>query len=171
MDILTWPTKAMSMDDTSWRRHANPWSVYARFMSLPLISLAFYSREWIGAFAFLPIILALLWGWINPRMFSIPKFTDHWASMATFGERIYLNRNTAVIPSYHLAITQRLIRLSLYGTVPWLYGVYALDGWALIFANLWIMIFKAWFLDRMVWLYMDMKDTNSVYQSWFKQAK
>jgi hypothetical protein len=37
-----------------------------------------------------------------------------------------------------------------------------------VLGNFWIMVFKAWFVDRMVWLYLDMKDTNDTYRSWYK---
>lgn len=39
--------RLMSMDDTSWGRHANPWSVYSRMTLLPLFALAVWSRVWI----------------------------------------------------------------------------------------------------------------------------
>lgn len=88
--------------------------------------------------------------------------------MGTFGERIYLNRKNETIPSHHLKACGLLQLLSAMGLPFFVYGIYALDIWVLILGNLWIMAFKAWFVDRMVWLYMDMKDSNPVYQSWFK---
>ncbi|RSN29438.1 hypothetical protein DL990_24845 [Amycolatopsis sp. WAC 01416] len=32
------------MDDEAWRRHANPWSAWARFAAIPLMPLAIWSR-------------------------------------------------------------------------------------------------------------------------------
>ncbi len=40
--------RAMAMDDTTWARHANPWSVWTRVPILPALALAIYSRAWIG---------------------------------------------------------------------------------------------------------------------------
>ncbi|MFC1236326.1 DUF6653 family protein [Vibrio sp. F74] len=42
----------MKMDDDSWAKHSNPWSVYTRFTLLPLISISFYSQHWIGCLLF-----------------------------------------------------------------------------------------------------------------------
>lgn len=84
MRMVQWAEKLTLMDEDAWRRHSNPLSVYTRFTTLPLLSLAFWSREWLGVVAVLPVILALIWIWLNPRLFSPPKITDNWASMGTF---------------------------------------------------------------------------------------
>ncbi len=168
MDILKLFEKLMSMDDETWSRHSNPWSVYTRFTTLPLISLAFWSREWIGSYSLVLIGLSFLWVWVNPRLFRSPKSTNNWASMGTFGERIYLNKENKVIPLHHLKACRVLHFLSALGLPFFIYGLYSLDIWLLMLGNLWVMAFKAWFVDRMVWLYMDMKESNPVYQSWLK---
>lgn len=33
----TWFARAMTMDDATWERHANPWSVWTRMATLPLL--------------------------------------------------------------------------------------------------------------------------------------
>lgn len=168
MDILKWAEKSMSMNDDTWRRHANPWSVYTRFSTLPLISLAFWSREWVGIYSVVFIGLSFLWVWLNPRLFSAPKRTNNWASMGTFGERIYLNRKNEMIPAYHLRACIVLQSLSAMGLPFLVYGLYSLELWILILGNFWVMVFKAWFVDRMVWLYKDMNESNALYKSWLK---
>lgn len=168
MDIIKWSEKLMSMDEESWRKHSNPWSVYSRFTSLPIISLAFYSREWLGLYSVFPIFLSLFWVWINPRLFSAPRTTDNWASMGTFGERIYLNRKNEKLPAHHLKFCQSLLILSSLGLPFFLVGIYNSNILALFIGIVWMMTFKTWFVDRMVWLYMDMKSSNSTYQSWLK---
>lgn len=168
MDILKFTEKTMSMNDATWARHASPWSVYTRFTALPLISLAFWSREWIDWFAIVPIALSMLWVWLNPRVFPAPEKTNNWASMGTFGERIYLNRKNVNIPQHHLSFCTILQVLPILGVPFFIYGLYALDFWSLLLGNLWIMVCKTWFVDRMVWVFMDMKDANAVYQSWLK---
>jgi len=168
MDVMKWAEKSMSMDDEAWSRHSNPWSAYSRFTTLPLISLAFYSREWLGVYSTGLIALSFLWVWVNPRLFKAPKTTNNWASMGTFGERIYLNRKDEVIPLHHLNTCRVLLWLSGLGLPIFVFGLYSLDIWVLILGNVWIMAFKAWFVDRMVWLYMDLKDSNPVYQAWLK---
>ena len=89
--------------------------------------------------------------------------------MGTFGERIYLARNTQTIPQHHLKAAYWLQILSAIGLPIFIYALYSLNIWALILGNVWIMVFKAWFVDRMVWLYMDMKETDPIYASWQKQ--
>lgn len=163
MDFIKWTEKLMSMDEDSWQRHANPWSVYSRFTTLPILSVAFYSREWIGFYSLLPVIMAFIWIWLNPRLFDVPTSTDNWASMATFGERLYLNRQQVPIPRHHQRFCILLQTLSGVGVPFFIYSLYSLNIWLLVASNLWIMVFKAWFVDRMVWLYLDSK--NVVFQS------
>ncbi|MEC9411852.1 MAG: DUF6653 family protein [Pseudomonadota bacterium] len=165
MDIIKWAEKLMSMDEKSWQRHANPWSVYSRFTTLPLLSLAFYSREWMGIYSLIPIVLALVWIWLNPRLFNVPSSTDNWASMGTFGERLYLNRKNIPIPVHHQQVCMLLQTLSALGIPFFIYSLYSLNVGLLIASNIWIMVFKAWFVDRMVWLYREMKNSDSKYAS------
>ncbi len=168
MERLRWAEKLMSMDEKTWNRHANPWSVYSRFTTLPLISLAFWSREWLEVYYIAAVALSFFWVWLNPRLFSVPQKTNNWASMGTFGERIYLNKKHENIAAHHLRACNTLQLLSVIGMPILVYGLYELDLWIVILGNFWIMTFKAWFVDRMVWLYMDLKDSNPMYQSWLK---
>jgi len=160
LDFVHWAEKLMAMDDTAWQRHANPWSVYSRFSILPLLSLAFYSRVWLGVYAVIPIALVSLWAWLNPRLFPAPKSTDNWASMGTLGERFYLARRLQPIPTHHQRAARLLQLLSACGLPFFIYGLYSLNVWVLLLGNLWVMAFKAWFVDRMVWLYRDMSNAT-----------
>ncbi|WP_275670274.1 MULTISPECIES: DUF6653 family protein [Okeania] len=38
--------------------------------------------------------------------------------------------------------------------------------WPILLGVVLVLLSKMWFLDRMVWLYEEMKDANSEYQSW-----
>ena len=88
--------------------------------------------------------------------------------MGTFGERIYLNRKMSPIPQHHVKPLITLQVMSGLGVPIFIYGLYSLNFWALVLGNIWVMAFKAWFVDRMVWLYLDMKDSDTRYQSWLK---
>lgn len=158
----------MAMSDDVWMRHSNPWSVCTRFSALPIISIAFWSRDWIGIYSIALIALSFFWVWLNPRLFNAPSKTNNWASMGTFGERIYLNRANENIPKHHIATCQILQVFSALGIPIFIYGLYSLDFWILMLGNFWVMLFKAWFVDRMVWVYQDMKNTNDIYKSWYK---
>ncbi|KZN14734.1 DUF6653 family protein [Marinomonas sp. TW1] len=157
MDMVKWAEKLMSMDEQSWSRHANPWSVYSRFSIMPMLSLAIWSREWVGYHCLVFILLCVLWVWLNPRLFSPPKDHNNWASKGTFGERLYLDRANQSLPAHHLVMAKALQWGSAIGLVFFIYGLWVLDIWVVILGNVWVMVFKAWFVDRMVWLYQDVK--------------
>jgi hypothetical protein len=40
MPIERFAARLMAMDDRAWARHANPWSVWTRFATLPFLLLA-----------------------------------------------------------------------------------------------------------------------------------
>ena len=168
MDIFAGSARLMSMDDAAWTRHANPWSVWTRFSCLPLIVLAIWSRDWIGWWALLPLALALWWTWYNPRAFGPPVRTDSWASRGTFGERIFLNRKNTPIPDHHTRAAWILTAGSAVGAMILVYGLVVLNGWATICGLFVTIVPKLWFVDRMVWLYADMKDANPAYGAWLK---
>ena len=92
--LVIFPERMFRMDDVTWLHHANPWSVILRFSVLPLIILAFWSRLWLGWWAVVPVSLALVWTWANPRVFQAPWSLDHWTSKGVLGERVWLNRDT-----------------------------------------------------------------------------
>ena len=115
---------------------------------VPLISLAFWSRAWLGWYALIPIALTFFWVWYNPRAFPPPRSTDNWASKGTFGERIFLTV------------------FSFMGALIWVYGLYALNVWATVAGVIGVVLPKAWFVDRMVWIYEDMKETDPKYAVW-----
>ena len=153
MDIFKASERLMSMDDDVWARHANPWSVWTRFTCLPLLTLAIWSRAWIGWWSLVPIALAALWTWYNPRAFSPPASTDSWASKGTFGERIYLNRKTVPIPEHHDRAAKILTAFSAVGMILLIYGLVVLGPAATILGLTVTIGGKVWFVDRMVWLY------------------
>lgn len=168
MDVFRFSERLMSMDDAAWARHANPWSAWTRFSCGPLIVLAIWSRVWLGWWALLPLALALFWTWLNPRLFAPPAHSDHWASKGTFGERVFLNRRAVPIPAHHERVAKVLTLVSALGLLPLAYGLVVLDlPWTLL--GLFVSIgAKVWFVDRMVWLYEDMKGASPDYAAWFR---
>jgi len=147
--------RLFGLRDDEWRRHANPVSVYSRFTLLPLFVAAAWSREWIGVYFLVPLALTLLWTWLNPRLFPEPDSFDSWASRGVLGERIWANRADYEIPRSWALQTTALTALSAVGTVPFLVGLYRLDGWLTAVGLLVTFLAKLWFFDRMVWLYDD----------------
>jgi Family of unknown function (DUF6653) len=167
-DIFKASERFMAMDEAAWARHANPLSVYSRFSILPLMSLAIWSRVSIGWWAVAGVALVVLWTWWNPRAFGPPASTRGWASRGTFGERVFLNRKSLPVPHHHVVWAKLLTGVSVVGIVPWIYGLWALDLSAVLLGLALIIGGKTWFVDRMVWLYQDMKDQDPTYASWLR---
>ena len=47
-----------------------------------------------------------------------------------------------------------------------IWGLWQLDAWPRVMGNVLVILSKLWFLDRMVWIYEDMKDKNPTYRGW-----
>jgi len=158
--------RAFALDDETWLRHANRWSVLLRNTVLPVLVLAFWSRLWLGWWAVMPVTLALLWTWLNPRIFSVPASLDHWASKAVLGERVWLNRDIVPVPEQHRTVPNILSIVAGIGMLFVFWGVLVFDLWPAVFGMALVYCGKLWFLDRMVWLWEDMKDGNEEYRTW-----
>lgn len=155
-----------AMDEETWLRHANPLSVWTRAVTLLPITAVIWSRVWIGGWSLALLGPIFIWLWLNPRLFAKPASTNNWASKATFGERVLLNRSEVPVPAHHLRAANTLKGIAAIGMLPYVYGLWILDigitllGLTLVYAG------KMWFLDRMVWLYEDMRRKNNEYASW-----
>jgi hypothetical protein len=157
---------AMSMDDAAWFRHANPWSVWTRASVLPLVVLAIWSREWLGAWSGVAIAASVLWMWANPRIFRRPKSMDNWASRGVLGERVWLDRDVVPIPKRHRVLPHVLNGVTALGTLFVVWGLVRFAVWPTFLGAVLIYCGKLWFLDRMVWLYQDMSAVDEHYRSW-----
>lgn len=164
--MLNHLTALFHMTDAVWARHANPWSVWTRYGCLPLLAIALWSRVWIGAWAWVPVLAILGWIWINPRCFPPPRSTRHWASKAVLGERVWLNRHQIPIPRHHLPVIAVTNGVNGGGFMLCVWGLVTLQIWPTVFGTTLVILGKTWFLDRMVWLYGDMCDRHPPYRAW-----
>ncbi|MFC7136430.1 DUF6653 family protein [Halobaculum litoreum] len=79
--------------DTFWERHANPKSGWSRFLSVPLLLLAAYTRD--------RRVLALALGWtlVNPVAFPRvergPEVDPAWMTRVVDAERAWLRGETS----------------------------------------------------------------------------
>jgi len=156
-----------NLTNENWMRHANPWSVWTRYSVLPILIVSFWSRLWIGWWFFFPVLVALIWMFINPIVYRKPISTKNWASKAVFGERIFLNRDTIKIPKIHQ--TPLLKILNIISSIGFGITIWAIINYSLMGAccgTILTYLGKSWYLDRMVWLYEDMKNKNATYKSW-----
>ncbi len=155
LTLEAWIARRFAMTDAVWQRHANPWSVWTRTTALPLLLLAIASRAWIGPWALAPVAAALVWIWLNPRLFPPPRSTDTWAARATFGERLWLARDRVPVPPRHRRPPAILSGIAGAGGLLALGGAIALALWPALLGTAVCLLAKLWFCDRMVWLYED----------------
>jgi len=165
-------TTVFHMSPETWRRHANPYSVWTRIITvLPLLILAFWSRKWVGWWSLIPIVVALLWMWLNPRVFPPPKSTYNWSSKAVLGERVWINRKNVSIPAHHRILPHILSGISFAGLCFVVWGIVAYFLWPIYLGLALGYLGKLWFVDRMVWLYEEMKDATPEYRSWLYEKE
>lgn len=161
--------KKFKLDDKTWMKHANPWSVYTRTSALPILILAIWSRIWFGWWSLVLIILAVAWIWFNPRIFPESEYTDNWASRGVLGERVWLNRKNISIPDNHKIMPNILNAVQGIGVVFIIWGLYYLDIWPTIVGLILAIESKLWYVDRMVCIYEDMKGIPE-YKKWEKKS-
>jgi hypothetical protein len=103
----------------------------------------------------------------NPVLFKKPKSTKNWASKAVLGERVFLNRDKIKIPEKHdIPLHNILNGLSSAGLLLSIWSTIYFSVWGAVLGIAVAYLGKSWFLDRMVWLYEDMKNDNETYRSW-----
>lgn len=166
MDIGAATEKMMGMDDEIWLRHANPLSGWTRLGAAPFWFLAAWSYVWIGWWALAPIALLIVWTWLNPRIFPMPRNTNAWMTKGVLGERVWLNRKSIPIAKGHARAA--LITTTVSGVTVLIaaYGLIVKDFWAAFLGWHFSVFAKLWFLDRMVWLWEDMKGADPLYRAW-----
>lgn len=157
--------KVFHLTSENWMRHANPWSVGTRYSVLPVIVLAFWSRIWIGWWCAIPAALSLAWMFFNPVFFPKPKSTKNWASRAVFGERVWMNRKEKPVPARHNILPGILNLVSSVGMVLSIWAIVVLNVWGAVLGVALAYLGKSWYLDRMVWIYEDMK-ADPEYSGW-----
>ncbi|MCB1519238.1 MAG: hypothetical protein KDJ37_01540 [Hyphomicrobiaceae bacterium] len=154
------------MSDEVWDRHANPWSVWTRVVSLPPLLAAIWSHTSLGWLSLVPLAAVAGWLWLNPRLFPPPASTKSWASRATLGERVWLNRHRIAIPDHHQRVAAILAAAAGAGFVVAVAGAILNDLLLTLLGGVVSWFAKMWFCDRMVWLYDDMKDQEPAYRRW-----
>ncbi len=140
------------MNDEAWRRHANPWSVFTRFVAIPAMILAIWSRTWIGWWALLPISMTLVWLWINPHVFPAVSATSSWAAKGIFGERLWLEGQSE-FPRDYGPILRWLMSIGVVGLIMIAWGLFAFHVWVTIIGTVLVVMAQLWRIDRLGILY------------------
>jgi hypothetical protein len=160
--------RLFGLRDEHWMRHANPVSVWTRFAVVPLLVLAVWSRVWIGWWSVLAVVGALVFMVVNPLLFPVPRSTRNWASKGVLGERLWGERTTVTLPpqfrSPRVAWVTALWQVL--GLAVLVYGLVRLDLVATLAGMALTQCAKAWYIDRAVLLFEDMKTRNPEYAAW-----
>jgi hypothetical protein len=158
---------AFGLKGDSWMRHANPASVWTRFAALPMIILSVWSRDWIGWWCLVPIVLSNVWLMVNPLFFSPPTSTRSWASRGVLGERVWTEGDRTTFPAQFSASVLGIIQaLQGIGLIALVYGVVVLDPIVTVTGLLLTQVAKCWYIDRMVLLFDDVKTQVPEYAAW-----
>jgi hypothetical protein len=160
--------RLFGLEGERWMRHANPLSVWTRFAVLPLLALAIWSRDWIGWWSLVPVALALVFMMVNPLLFPRPRSTRNWTSKGVFGERVWADRDKVELPAQFRdsRVPTATYAIQTAGLAALAYGLVRLDPLAVVAGILLAQTAKAWFIDRMVLLYEDMKTRHPEYAEW-----
>jgi hypothetical protein len=162
MNIEKSLARLFGLEGDRWLRHANPKSVYSRFPVLFLIALSVWSRVWVGPYFLVPLSVTLLWTFLNPRLFNKPESFHTWAAKGVLGERIWKQRDAYDIPTVWARQTHALNAVQLVAMGPFLIGLYELQVWMTVAGLSAAFLSKVWFFDRMVWLFEDRKESETV---------
>jgi hypothetical protein len=128
------------MKEKTWERHSNPWSVWTRVLTNPLVYLPVWNRSWLQA------ISVGVWFWLNPRLFPPPKDDSSWATRSVLGEQMWTGK---VRTDLSLSISM----LSALFFVLALHSAYARRLRRLVSLGGLALALKLWFLERMVAYY------------------
>ncbi len=161
ISMSEWISKIFLPDEDSWLRHANPWSIWTRFITLPFVAVAVWSRVWIGWYCLIPIAVLVLWIFVNPRIFGKPTHFNSWGSRAVLGEQIYIQRKKKNKLGKHRTPILMLTVLQTIGGIILFFGLWSLNVYLTIYGMTVVYLSKMWFLDRMVWLHADAQEKNA----------
>lgn len=149
--------QVFNLKGDKWLKHANPWSIWTRFATLPFLVLAIWSRVWIGWYCLIPISILVFWLIINPTLFKKPKSLENWGSKSVLGEKYWSERKKIPVPKHHNTPVLILTFLQTIGGIILIVGLWKLKVNLTIIGTITVYLTKMWFLDRMVWVFEDMK--------------
>lgn len=140
------------MNDAMWKRHANPWSVWTRFAAIPAFALAAWSRVWLGWWSLVPIVLVVVWLFLNVFIFPPILTPRNWASKGIYGEKLWLAKRSE-IPAPYAIIQRWLIALGIAGMALLAWGLIQLHLWLCALGIVVLVLAQLWRIDRFSTLY------------------
>jgi hypothetical protein len=128
------------MKKQTWERHSNPWSVWTRVLTYPLVYVPVWNRCW------RQVVSVGGWFLVNPRLFPPPKDDSSWATRSVLGEQIWTRKSHADLP-------MSISILSAASFLVALYSAYTQRLWRLVSFGSLALVLKLWFLELMVSYY------------------
>ncbi|MFI6921818.1 DUF6653 family protein [Nonomuraea spiralis] len=140
------------LNDDSWKRHANAWSVWTRMAGLAPILLPIYFRDALGWWAPAPIVAGVIWMWLNPHAFKPVYEPRSWAEKGIYGEKMYAADHSLAAEAHRPAL-RWLIAMAALGAAIMVYGLVRVEAWPAVFGWALIFISQLWQIDRFVAIY------------------
>jgi uncharacterized protein (DUF2062 family) len=128
------------MKEQTWERHSNPWSVWTRVLTNPLVYVPVWNHSWRQALS------VGAWFLLNPRLFPPPKDGSSWATRSVLGEKMWTSKPRADLPMLISVISALFFLVALY-------SAYVRQLWRLLSFGGLALVFKLWFLERMATYY------------------
>ena len=132
-----------------------------KICNFTILILAIWSRVWIDWYSLIPIILLIIWLKMNPTLFKTPQNLDNWGSKSVLSERYWSERKMKPVPKQHNTPVLILTILQAIGGIILIVGLWKLDISLIIIGTIIIYMAKMWFLDRMVWIFENMKNEDT----------
>jgi hypothetical protein len=107
---------------------------------------------WLGWWCLVPIVVVLVWLWLNPRVFAPVETPTSWASKGIYGEKLWLKERDRVPPD-HLRVLRLLVPVGAAGFILLIYGLVRLEVWPTVFGASLIVLAQLWRIDRLVVFY------------------
>jgi hypothetical protein len=114
-----------------------------------------------------PVVLSVVFLMVNPLLFGEPRSTRNRASRGVFGERVWSERTSVAPPAqFTTAVLNVTYAIQLIGAAVLAYGLIRLEVVDTVAGLVILQTAKAWFIDRQVLLFEDMKTRNPQYARW-----
>jgi hypothetical protein len=126
-----------------WQKYANPLSGWCHFYTYPLLIIAVYFHSWYLA------LLAFGLFVLGPFLLPEPSKKKYWITRAILGEQIFYRRQFFL--QRHLATT--ILALSLLTFAFALLTAYNQHYYLCLSFVVLTILFRMWFLDKMVAIY------------------
>ncbi len=131
--------------ERAWKRHSNPWSVWTRILSYPLVYVPVWNRSWKQGAA------VAAWFAANPVLFSEPEGHESLATRGVLGEELW----TAERPQ---DLSMLINSASAVFFAGGLLATCRRRVWPMVFFASVALLLKLWYIDRMCFYYAQRRE-------------